>query len=469
MRVGLGPLAATGVAIVSAGAIAIIPVSPPLPDVVEPAVELTADTDWSVIFSKAGQNAGSLTNSYFDPLFPVLQQIIVNQIGYLGDLPDIPAIAEQIVINIARGVTAPAAPTTDTLDAQHTFLYNALPVITSIPFAELFFQISPTGQQLLDFSTSPVSGVLLGLVGPGVGPAVVLGSNLQSIVNDLTAETPDAARALATLLNTPAQMTDAFLNGGVHVDITELAEALGPSFGVSFPKGTKVGVAFGGLFSPGGSVFNALDMDYDRDIFDLPIIRFNLANGQGPGFFGSLIDMHQTIAKAIGWNGTGNPLAPAESDSGRSSLAPVDEVPRSVLGERVSSVTTPVAETDTTAAESKATAADLKSKVAVDPTPSVVESGEAAPDREPVLSKGIRASKAFSDEDTTSSEGGRHRASSDRSTVEETDSGVTSGKPGRHAKADDDTDSGKSTKADRPAKSERSAKAAAKSGGSDSE
>ncbi|BBY84806.1 hypothetical protein [Mycolicibacterium tokaiense] len=327
MHASVGSLAVTGVAIVSAGVMAATPIKPPLQDTVEPAVALSADSDWLEIFDKAGLNAGNLATSAFDPPFPITQQSIANQIRYLGELPDVVGILEQIATNVARGATAPGSPSTDTLDAQHAFLYNALPIITSIPGVDLLFQISPTGQMLLDFSASPLSGVVLGLAGPVAGPIAVLAANLQSIIADLAAANPDAVRALNTVVNTPAQMVDAFLNGNVHVDVTPLVEALGPSFGVSFPEGTKVGIAFGGLLSPGGSIFNALDLDYERDILGLPLIRINLATGQGPGFIGSLIEMNKIIAKAIGWDGTGNPLG-GDQES-RSTLAAVDEIPAS--------------------------------------------------------------------------------------------------------------------------------------------
>lgn len=430
MPAGLGSLAATSVAMVSAGAIAVTPVAPPVPDVVAPAVQLAASSDWSEIFNNAAQGASDLVNSYFEAPFPILQQIVANQLGYLGELPDVGAIAEQIAINLARAITAPMAATTDTLDSRHTFLYNALPVIQQLPLINLLVEISPLGQQLLDFSTSHVSGVLLGLVGPLVGPAVILGTNLQSIIDDLSAGTPNSA--LTTLLSTPAQMVDAFLNGGVHVDITALADAFGPTIGVSFPDGVKLGIAFGGLFSPGGSIFNALDMDFHQDVLGLPIIRINLANGQGPGFIGSLIEMNKAIARAIGWGGSGSPLTPSNADAQRTTLAAVDEVPRSVASSRVATLTTPTPELD----RKDTTAGDA----------AVGEATDAATDDEPVRSRGLRTTaETTSDElTTTPTTGGRHRANPDAEDVSSADSNTkpTAGSP-KHAKE---------TKADKPAK-----------------
>lgn len=476
MRAGFGSIAATSAAVVSAGAIAVTPIAPPLPERIEPAIQLAASSDWSVILGNAGQGAAALVNSAFNPPFPVLQQSIANQLRYLSELPDVAGIAAQIATNIARGITAPFAPTTDTLDAQHEFLYNALPIITALPLVDLLFQISPTGQQLLDFSTSPFSGALLGLAGPIVAPIFVLGANIGSIVADLAAATPDPGRALSTFFNTPAQMVDAFLNGGVHVDVTDLATALGPAIGVSFPPGTKVGIAFGGLFSAGGSIFNALDMDYEQDIVGLPLIRVNLATGQGPGFIGSLIEMNKAIARAIGWSGTGSPLAPPESQSGTSSLAAVDEVPRSVLSSQVVSLGT-----STDAAES---VADQEVQAPAVDDAAVHETTDPTTTPVPETETKDGAEAAPDDAAESPSEGGKHRAKPGQSSFGDRlgstgkDSDRASAKGfARHARQSEDDDSAESGRGDKPAKAEKaedkaddeSAKAKSDDSGSDTE
>ncbi|CAN5487143.1 hypothetical protein BH11ACT6_BH11ACT6_23720 [soil metagenome] len=444
MQTGVGAVAATGVALMSAGVVAITPVAPPLPERVQAAVQLTADADWSVILDKAGQGAAGLASSYFDAPLPVLQQIVANQISYLGQLPDVAGIAQQIAANIGNGLGAPFAPTTDSLDAQHEFLYNALPLIQQIPLVDLLFKISPTGQALLDFATTYVSGAVLGLVGPLVGPVFVLGANLQSMIDDITAATPDPARALTTLLNTPAQMVDAFLNGGVHVDLTAVAEALGPSIGVEFPEGTKVGIAFGGLLSPGGSIFNALDLSYERDILGLPLIRVNLATGQGPGLIGSLIELNKTIAKAIGWDGSGSPLAPSEGSSDRSGLAPVDEVPRSVLASPVAALPG----IGSGATDQK------RGDAAIEATPVAAPTVEAVPATEIAGS----AEDVPEELSATPAEGGKHRAEPGQSFGDQFSSAVAgfskafSTGSGKHAKASDDDDRTETPDADKPAK-----------------
>jgi hypothetical protein len=216
------------------------------------------------------------------------------------------------------------------LDNTHRTFYDLLPAIEQLPGVPNLLQlnISPTGQQLLEFSTTALSGVLLGFAGPVVGPLLVLASSLESIRSDLSASAPDLAGAMETLANIPAAMTDAFLNGGQHVDVTALVKAVGPAIGVSFPDGVEVGIALGGLLTAGGSAFNALDFTYDNNLLGVLHIHVPLATGTPSGPIGSLMELTRTIAKAIGWVGVATPAA-------AQSLVAANEVPRSVVGDVV--------------------------------------------------------------------------------------------------------------------------------------
>ena len=148
-------------------------------------------------------------------------------------------------------------------------------------------------QPLLDLTTTYLSGVLLGLVGPVVGPAFALSASTQAIIGNLTGDDPDPEAAFSDLINIPAGIADAFLNGGQSLDLTPVLAALGPVLGVELPEGTKIGVAMGGVLSPGGSAFNALDITIEALGFPLTI------SGQGPGAIGSLIGLSKVIAAAI--------------------------------------------------------------------------------------------------------------------------------------------------------------------------
>jgi hypothetical protein len=309
------PFIAAGVAVVGTSAIAMSPVVVAPPDIrAASAIQLTATTDWAGVFSKASENAQALFDTWREAPAPILQQIAANLRTYLTELPDLSGIVAQIQANFQSALAAPLAPDPSTLDSTHRTFYELLPAIMQLPGIPDLLQlsISPTGQQLLAFSTTALSGVLLGMAGPVLGPLIVLASSLESINNDLAAPTPDLTSAMGTLANIPAAMTDAFLNGGQHVDLTALVKAVGPAIGVSFPDGVEVGIALGGLLSPGGSVFNALDFAYDNDLLGVLHIHVPLATGTPVGPIGSFMDLARTIAKAIGWNGVGNASAAPE-------------------------------------------------------------------------------------------------------------------------------------------------------------
>ncbi len=256
---------------------------------------------------------------------PVLQQIIANRIGYLQDLPDLPKILGEMQANLQAAANAFTAADPNTLDVAHQVVYALLPLVKE--YLSSLVKISDTGMQLLAFATSPLSGVLLGLIGPGLGAALVLGENLNSIGADLAAA--DLGNALRTLIDTPAGMTDALLNGGGTVDITGLVTTFGPLIGVEFPDGVKIDLTLGGVFSPGGSMFNALGFDFGIDLFDIPdLLTIQLVPGAAVGPIGSVKLLRDAIARAIGWDGTSNPLAAPTTAAATTTAAA--EVPRSV-------------------------------------------------------------------------------------------------------------------------------------------
>ncbi|PQM45055.1 hypothetical protein C1Y40_04781 [Mycobacterium talmoniae] len=90
MHATLHPYLTAGVALVGASMIAVTPVAAPLvTEVQQRAVELTAapvindpSTDWLEIFTKALGNVGQIGTAWAEHPFPILQQVIDNQIGY---------------------------------------------------------------------------------------------------------------------------------------------------------------------------------------------------------------------------------------------------------------------------------------------------------------------------------------------------------------------------------------------------
>ncbi|KUI35165.1 hypothetical protein AU195_09705 [Mycobacterium sp. IS-1496] len=318
MELRLRPYASAGVALVGASAIAMAPVAPPLPDIKisSPSINLSATIDpitpWVDVFENAETNLAGLIEDWAEAPFPVLQQVIVNQLRYFSELPDFELIAGQIAENIEAAAGVLYERDLTTLDPLHQLAFALLPGIVPA-----LADLGP----ILDFSTTSLSGVLLGLVGPIIGPVLALAASGSAIFAELTSETPDIGAAFNTLINTPAAVADAFLNGGQVLDLTPVLSALGPALGLDLPPGTEIGIAFGGLLSPGGSIFNALDIALGP--ISIP--------GQGPGAIGSLINLSQAIARALGWDGTGNPLheeeeaPPAPLDAPEPTLRLVDD------------------------------------------------------------------------------------------------------------------------------------------------
>ncbi len=341
MQSRLRPYATAGVALVGAGAIAISPIAPPTSaiTVASPEVQLSAAVDpidrWLEVFDGSQIAGADLSAEWQQAPLPVLQQVMANQIRNIRALPDFELIIGNVLNNLENGVSAPFAPDvgelgeaaenplllallllggnpdnaidTGALDPLHGLIYYAM--TQGIPgLAEgdppLFEPIIPAElAPVVGLLTTSLSGVLLGLVGPVVAPVLALGAGFQAVFDELSAEDPDLESAFNSLVNIPADMADAFLNGGQTLDLTPVVSLLAADL---LPEGTEIGIALGGLLSPGGNIFNALDLTVPFDLLPEPL---HIA-GQGPGAIGSLIDLTKTIAKAIGWDGTGNPLAP---------------------------------------------------------------------------------------------------------------------------------------------------------------
>ncbi|KWX60693.1 outer membrane porin GjpA [Mycobacterium sp. NAZ190054] len=348
MHTTLRPFATAGVALVSASALAVSPLTLdatlPGDKVTTPAVQFTAAVDPITplleTFNTSVMNFAGLANALLEAPAPVLQQIIANQIGYLSQLPDLPAIVEQMVANLGAALQAPFAIDTDTLEnttpgMSHRNLFLLLQGLAE----EGASPIPAALQPLIDFSTTYTSGVLLGLVGPVISPVLALAASAQTVIENIFSETPDFEAAFNALVNTPTAMVDAFLNGGQSLDLTPVFDLLGldlsPAEGIEVPT---VGITFGGLLSPGGSIVNALSFDISiGGVIDIPV------PGQGPGAIGSLIGLAQTIAKALGWDGEGNPLAPPLSTP-EETLRQINDI--SLLAAQTVTLDTPAPELD---------------------------------------------------------------------------------------------------------------------------
>ena len=326
----LRPYVTTGLALTAAGAITFAPMSV-APAAVEVAghqpasteVELTAFAGivdpWIAAFNAASADATAVAQSYFRAPGAAGQQMLVNGFGYLNQVLNSPgsilealesvAANAQAVFSAATfiGLTGPefAAAALYSNDPLHIQTLSQLPSFLSA----LDPQTAEIVVQVVNVLSSPLAGVAIAMAGPLISPAVALLNSALRIVDD-------PSTALQTLLATPADVIGSFFTGA-ELDLS----ALLPLIGSSLPGGGVVealSLGFGGLFSPGsvstdvdgtagsgvgGSIFNAIGvtLNYFGNRVEVP------ANRLGP--LAALTSLSQIIAKALGWSGTGNPLA----------------------------------------------------------------------------------------------------------------------------------------------------------------
>ena len=160
----------------------------------------------------------------------------------------------------------------------------------------------------LNFVASPLSGVLWGLAGTELSPLAQLVDDGVHIFDALDSSTPDYTTAFDDLLNLPANVTNAFLEGYGN------ANNLLADFGLSLP-GVTPELDLGGLLSPAGSLFNAVGFDLGASSStDILGVTWSASAGiDDPattvGPVASLLELGQAIAQSIGWDDIGNQLS----------------------------------------------------------------------------------------------------------------------------------------------------------------
>ncbi|TXH19097.1 MAG: hypothetical protein E6R06_25300 [Mycobacterium sp.] len=191
-----------------------------------------------------------------------------------------------------------------TLDLTHGFLWatlNGLP-----PFGDGTPVIDdPFMLAMLNFAASPLSGVLIGALGPSLSPLVEAFNNLDAVFTDLG--NGDFDQALNGLLAMPGNAFDAFMNGTtLNLDwAIPMLESTG-----MFPDGSLVSfdIALGGILTEGvtigdsadftenlgtgGSIFNALG-------FGLPGDGSADVIGQATGLSGAWDNLVDLVTAAL--------------------------------------------------------------------------------------------------------------------------------------------------------------------------
>lgn len=352
------PWITTGVVVLaSTSLIAATPVDKPQPpDIKTAAVQLTAAfdplTEWQQVIQQAFANATDIWNHFAPAPFPTSQQILVNQIGFLEEvlknpstIADIPGHIQDkfngavnaaitpftpvnpepyiypsldsspitIPIRIATlfGVPVTTSVTLAGKEGLLNILQNGLAIpgtTTTLPILPLILgdQLAAEIQPYLAFAGSPLSGVLWGTIATLLSPALQFNADVTAITDALDSSTPNFTAAFQDLLNAPANITGAFLNGYGDINVDTLLTDFGIS-DAGVPSSLTADL--GGLLSPAGSLLNGLDFTEMLGLgcpnplcatFDIP------STAVGP--IASMIGLDQAIAEAIGWSGVGNPL-----------------------------------------------------------------------------------------------------------------------------------------------------------------
>ena len=264
-------------------------------------------------------NLGWRTGGYTTggPL-PILQQVLQNGLTYLGELPDIGGILGQVFDNIGNAFGAPfAAGVNETgrlsglavaLGTLDNFNQNVnatpyIPLSTLGTFSQrdigallptIFGPSYAALEPIIDFTTTPISGLLVGAIGPIVGPVLSVINSVSAAFDYLSDS--DFESAFYELINRPTNAIGAFLNGGPTLDLTGLVGALGLELPATI---TSLGLKMGGLLSPGGVAFDSVAAVASTDLGLLPApITVNVP-GLPVGPIGALLGLTNYVATAI--------------------------------------------------------------------------------------------------------------------------------------------------------------------------
>ncbi|QZT63131.1 outer membrane porin GjpA [Mycolicibacterium austroafricanum] len=374
MQVAAHPRGLTlGVSLATASVIAVSPllVSAPVaslpaaPAISSAAVHLAAGYNpvqpWIDAFQTAWADTEKIGDTYFAAPSVLLQQFLANQAEHLGEVLKNPAsigtVLGQVVHNVESAFLAGTLLGYDTdedgllsqqsLDGWHEILRQSIPKILPEGTPPLMKEVV---QQVLNVLSSPLSGVAMGFAGPFISPVVALMNSVHEVVTALFAG--DVKTAVQNVIDIPANVVGAVLNGAT-LNLDGLVPVLN-SLHLLAPGNTlhNLSIAFGGIFSAGvtgvyedgigGSIFNSIGLSTTTDMMGFPLTLD--IPGQAIGPISALVSLGQILAKAIGWDGTGNPLVPdGEPENGLVSTATTtNESPTTVPSAAISPVSVTV-------------------------------------------------------------------------------------------------------------------------------
>ncbi|OBF14477.1 hypothetical protein [Mycobacterium sp. ACS4331] len=246
---------------VGAGAIALAPIHPPVSSVEIAApstahfadVGLTASTNpitvWAEVLQRSADNAGALAQDFLAAPAPVLAQAIRNQLGnaaflavtaqqtvdlMLSTVGALPDTVKTLVTQLADGDIAGAVQTL-TFAVLPLGLGLVAPVLAVGAVANNVVQNFAAAFEVVT-KVDNILPVLLGVGGPIFSVMYTIGQTGQAIVDGL--RNLDFAAVASTLINAPARLVDALLNGA--------GELLGPNPGLLTPSPAEGEFGFGG-------------------------------------------------------------------------------------------------------------------------------------------------------------------------------------------------------------------------------
>ena len=355
MHVTVRSYLTAGVAALGVGAIALSPVQPistPDQDRVTRslAAALAADstpidpiTPWVDTIETSVANIGALFDFYFSnpggytsPLglegpgqavFPLLQTVIANQITYFQELGSGNAglIPEQIWGNVQTFFNAPWTPgdpageyvsatgLTTPLGLSQQTIFALLPTVLGYTPEE--WAASPL-KPVVDFTATYYSGQLVGLLGPVFAPLIELTRSFTAV--GAYFEAGDVTGAINELINIPANVTNAVLNGGGFLDLTGVVNAISPLP----PEVKSIGLNLGGVISPpvpqdgslvdpdnppttynGGVLFDSLAAEISYKISQFPRPDGTSVNVTDPGipvsWIGAAVGLGQFLSEEM--------------------------------------------------------------------------------------------------------------------------------------------------------------------------
>jgi hypothetical protein len=260
-------------------------------------------------------NITQLFNFYIEKPFPLIQTVAANQVTYFQEATsgNIGLIPEQIWNNVQAFFYSPWSPG----DPAGQYVSDA-PLTTPLGLSQqTVFKLLPTilGQatydqykSIIDFTATPYSGQLVGLIGPLFAPLVELTRSFTAVGEFFNAG--DVIGAINELINIPANVTDGVLNGAGYLDLTGVVNAISPLP----PEVKNIGLNLGGLVSPpvpiesapelaGGVLFDSVAAGISYKVSQLPRPDGTSINVDDPGlpvsWVGSAIGLGQFLGQEL--------------------------------------------------------------------------------------------------------------------------------------------------------------------------